>query len=70
VALGSMMNDQRSSLLCGTDLRLIARLALVAAYSRGRRSCSSRERANDVGLASLFISKMRSSLSMRGTIRR
>jgi hypothetical protein len=46
-----MMNDQRSSLLCLTALRLMARLALVAAYSKGRRSGSNRERANDTGLA-------------------
>jgi hypothetical protein len=50
-ASGSMMNDQRSSLLCLTALRLMARLALVAAYSKGRRSGSNRERANDTGLA-------------------
>jgi hypothetical protein len=30
---GSITNDQRSSLLCLTDLRLMAHLALVAAYS-------------------------------------
>jgi hypothetical protein len=32
-ALGSMMNDQRSSLSVAMVLRLTARLALVAAYS-------------------------------------
>jgi hypothetical protein len=32
-ASGSMMNNQTSSRPCGTDRRLIARLALVAAYS-------------------------------------
>jgi hypothetical protein len=32
-ASGSITNDQRSSLSCHTDLRLMARLALVAAYS-------------------------------------
>jgi hypothetical protein len=32
-ALGSIMNDQRSLLLCLMALRLMARLALVAAYS-------------------------------------
>jgi hypothetical protein len=56
--------------LCGTHLRLIARFTLVAAYSGRRRSCSSRERTRDVGLATSLISKMRSSLSMRGMIRR
>jgi hypothetical protein len=50
------MNDQRSSLLCLTALRLMARLALVAAYSRGRRSCTHRERASNTGLAALLIS--------------
>jgi hypothetical protein len=30
---GSITNDQRSSLLCRLALRLMARLALVAAYS-------------------------------------
>jgi hypothetical protein len=69
-ASGSITNDQRSSSLCGTDLRLIARLARVAAYSLGKHFCSSHERANDTGLAASLISKMHSSLSMRGTIRR
>jgi hypothetical protein len=50
-------------------LEAMARLALVAAYSGGRHSCSSRERANVVVLAVLLISQMWSSLSMRGTIR-
>jgi hypothetical protein len=63
---GIITNDQRSSLLCDIDLRLTAHLALVAAYSGSRRSCSSRERTNDVGLAASLVSKMRSSLSMRG----
>jgi hypothetical protein len=55
-ASGSITNDQRSSLLCLMALRLMARLALVAAYSRGRRSGRNRERANDVGLAASLIS--------------
>jgi hypothetical protein len=67
-ASGRITNNQRSSLLCGTNLTLIAHLALIVAYSGGRRSCSSREHASDVGLAASLISKMRSSLSMRGTI--
>jgi hypothetical protein len=50
------MNDQRSSLMCRSTLRLMAHLAFVAAYSRGRRSCRNRERANDVGLAASLIS--------------
>jgi hypothetical protein len=53
---GSIANDQRSSLLYLPPLRLIARLALVAAYSVGKRSFSSRERANDTGLAASLIS--------------
>jgi hypothetical protein len=51
-------------------LRLTARLALVAAYSLGKRSYSNRERASDTGLAALLILKMQSSLSMRGMTRR
>jgi hypothetical protein len=43
-------------LLCRPALRLMARLALVAAYSLGKRSCSNRERANAVGLAASLIS--------------
>jgi hypothetical protein len=48
----------------------MARLALVAVYSRGRRSCTNHERAGATELAVSSISKMRSSLSMRGMIRR
>jgi hypothetical protein len=47
----------------------MARLALVDTYCGGKRSFSNRERANNVGLAASLISYMRSSLSMRGTIR-
>jgi hypothetical protein len=50
-ASGIITNDQRLSLLCLTALRLMARLALVAAYSGGRRSGSNHEHANDTGLA-------------------
>jgi hypothetical protein len=53
-----------------TALRLTACLALVAAYSGGKRSCSNRERASATGLVVSSISKIRSSLSMRGMIRR
>jgi hypothetical protein len=67
---GSMVNDQRSSSLCLTALRLMARLALVVAYSYGRRSCRSRDYTSATGSAVSSISKMRSRLSMRGTIRR
>jgi hypothetical protein len=67
-ALGSITNDQRSSLLFLTVLRLMARLAHVAAYSGGRRSCTNRERASATGLAVSSISKMQSSLAMRAMI--
>jgi hypothetical protein len=55
-ASGSITNDQKSSLLCLTALRLMARLALVAAYSRGKRLCTNHERASDTGLAVSLIS--------------
>jgi hypothetical protein len=51
-------------------LRLMARLALMAAYSRGKRPGSSRDCASATGSAVFSISKMRSRLSMRGMIRR
>jgi hypothetical protein len=60
------MNDHSSSSLCGTALRLTTHLARVAAYPLRSRSYSSCERANDTGLSPSLISKMRSSLSMRG----
>jgi hypothetical protein len=69
-ASGSITDDQRSSSLCDTHLRLTARLTLVAAYSGRRHSYSSWEHASDEGLAASLISKMWSSLSMRGTIPR
>jgi hypothetical protein len=50
------MNDKRSSSLCLTALRLMARLTLMAAYSRGRHSEKNRERASDMGLAASLIS--------------
>jgi hypothetical protein len=34
----------------------MARLALVAAYSRGKRSCTNHERASDTRFAASFIS--------------
>jgi hypothetical protein len=64
-----MTNDQRSSLLFFA-LRLTTRLALVAAYSGGKRSCSSRECTSATGSAASSILKMRSLLSMREMIRR
>jgi hypothetical protein len=39
-----------------TALRLMAHLTLVAAYSKGKRSCTNRERASDTGLAASLIS--------------
>jgi hypothetical protein len=48
----------------------MARHARVAAYDRGKGSRSSRDSANTMGSASSLISKMRSRLSTRGTIRR
>jgi hypothetical protein len=53
---GSITNDQRSPLLRHPALRLMACLALVAAYCGGKRSYNNRERANDVGLAASLIS--------------
>jgi hypothetical protein len=50
------MNDQMLSSLCLTALRLMARLALVAAYSCGKCSERNRERASDTGLAASLIS--------------
>jgi hypothetical protein len=51
-------------------LRLTVRLALMEAYSRGKRLGSSRDCTSATGSAVSSISKMRSRLSMRGTIRR
>jgi hypothetical protein len=65
-----MTNDQRSSLLLLTGLRLMARIALVAAYYWKKWLGSNRERARATGSAASSISKMRSLLSMRGMIRR
>jgi hypothetical protein len=65
-----MENAHRDALSQRPGLRSMARRARVAAYSRGKRSCSSRDSANATGSASSSISKMRSRLSVRGTIRR
>jgi hypothetical protein len=67
---GSMANDQSATSSVLMTLWLTARLALVAAYSRGRRSSSSRDCATATGSVVSSISKMWSRLSMRGTIRR
>jgi hypothetical protein len=55
------VNAQRAASSFRTALRSMAHRARVAAYSRGRRSGINRDCA---------ISKMRSGLSIRGTIRR
>jgi hypothetical protein len=47
----------------------MARRARVAAYDRGKGSCSNRDSTNATGSASLLISKMQSRLSIKGTIR-
>jgi hypothetical protein len=48
----------------------MVRRALVAAYDHGKGSRNSRDSANAMGSAFSLISKMRSRLSIRGTIRR
>jgi hypothetical protein len=48
----------------------MARCARVAAYDCGKGSRSSRDSANAMGSVSSLISKMRSRLSIKGTIRR
>jgi hypothetical protein len=67
---GSMVNAQRIASLLRAALRSMARRARVAAYSCGKRSGSRRDCASATGSASSCISKMRSGLSIRGTIRR
>jgi hypothetical protein len=67
---GSMANDQSTSSSFLMTLRLTVCLALMAAYSCGRRSGSSRDCASTTGSAVSSISKMQSRLSMRGMIRR
>jgi hypothetical protein len=63
-----MVNTQSAVLSTLMALRLMERLALVAAYSCGRRSGSGRDCASALGSAVSSISKMRSRLSMSGTI--
>jgi hypothetical protein len=65
---GSMANAQRTASSLRAALRSMARRARVATYSHGKRSGSSRDYASATGSASSCISKMRSSLSIRGTI--
>jgi hypothetical protein len=65
---GSIVNAHRDALSQRPALRSMARRARVAAYSRGKRSRSSRDSANATGSAASSISKMRSRLSIRGTI--
>jgi hypothetical protein len=64
-----MVNAQRASSSFRAALRSMARLARVAAYSRGKRSGSNRDCTSATGSASSCISKMRSGLSIRGMIR-
>jgi hypothetical protein len=68
--MGSMANAQRTASSLRATLRSMACRARVAAYSRGKRSGSNRDCASATGFASSCISKMRSGLSIRGTIRR
>jgi hypothetical protein len=51
-------------------LRSMARRARVAAYDHGKGSRSSRDSANATGSTYSLVSKMRSRLSIKGTIRR
>jgi hypothetical protein len=67
---GSISNAHRDASSQRPGLRSMARRARVAAYGRGKGSRSSRDSANATGSASSLISKMRSRLSIRGTIRR
>jgi hypothetical protein len=60
-----MANDQSATSSDLMTLRMTTRLSLVAAYSHGRRSGSSRDCASTTGSAVSSISKMRSRLSMR-----
>jgi hypothetical protein len=66
---GSISSTHRDASSQRPDLRSMARRARVAAYDRGKGSRSSRDSANAMGSASSLISKMRSRLSIRGTIR-
>jgi hypothetical protein len=63
-----MVNAQSAVSSTLMALRLTTHLALVAAYSCRRRLGISRDCASAMGSAVSFISKMRSRLSMRGTI--
>jgi hypothetical protein len=68
--VGSISNAHRTSLPQRPDLRSTARRARVAANARGKGSGSSHDLANATGSAISVISKMRSDLSIKGTIRR
>jgi hypothetical protein len=67
---GSIVNAQSAVSMILVALRLTARLALVAAYSREKRWGRSRGCVSATGSAVSSISKIRSRLSMRGTTRR
>jgi hypothetical protein len=65
---GSISNAHRDTSSQRPGLRSMGRRARVAAYDRGKGSRSSRDSANATGSTSSLISKMRSRLSIRGTI--
>jgi hypothetical protein len=65
-----MVNAQRDTSSLRAALRSMARRTRVAAYFRVRRSGINRDCASATGSTSSCISKMRSGLSIRGTIRR
>jgi hypothetical protein len=67
---GSISTAHRAASSHRPDLRSIARRARDAAYACGTGSRSSRDSASATGSASSRISKMRSGLSIKGTIRR
>jgi hypothetical protein len=64
-----MVNTQRDASSLRAALRSMAFHARVAAYSRARRSGINRDCASATGSAFSCISKMRSGLSIRGTMR-
>jgi hypothetical protein len=65
-----MVNAQRAASSLRVAMRSMARRARVAAYSREKRRGINCDCANATGSAFSCISKMRSGLSIRGTIRR
>jgi hypothetical protein len=67
--VGSISNAHRTPSPQRPDLRSMARCARVAANTREKGSRSSRDLTNATGSATSVISKMRSSLSIKGTTR-